>query len=327
MQRRWTRPLIAFTAIALLAAGCGGDDDEDSSDTTPEESTETVEATSLSITTDDYSFTDAPAEIEGGLIELDFTNDGAVSHEVAFAEIGDTDLATFLTDFGPVIEGEGGGPIPSYSQNIAVVAMGGPGDSLSNTFLLPEGEYAMFCTLDGAAPEDGATTTTAAEGEEAEEPVGDVHYKRGMAQTITVTAGDADAALPEAEGSVVARDYTFDIDVPSGDFTMAFRNEGPNEIHHAVFFPFADGITEEAAAVALDAFLSAEGDGPPPPEFDFEAGGNTSDTGIYSAGLGEVFDQEFEAGRTYGVVCFLSDRAGGPPHAIAHDMKAVFTVE
>lgn len=31
--------------------------------------------------------------------------------------------------------------------------------------------------------------------------------------------------------------------------------------------------------------------------------------------------------RWYAVVCFVSDRAGGPPHVIAHQQKKIFTVQ
>jgi hypothetical protein len=50
---------------------------------------------------------------------------------------------------------------------------------------------------------------------------------------------------------------------------------------------------------------------------------------VFSSGLGNQFTVPggFESGRTYVLACFISDRAGGPPHAIAHDMYKVFTVE
>ncbi len=47
---------------------------------------------------------------------------------------------------------------------------------------------------------------------------------------------------------------------------------------------------------------------------------------MYSGGLAGTFEANFVSGRTYAVVCFIADRAGGPPHVIAHDMKQVFTV-
>lgn len=322
MQRRWTRPLIALTAISLLAAGCG-DDDEKAEETPTEEESSEVEATQISVTGEDYRYVDAPEEIDGGLVEMTFENTGQVPHEAAFAEIGDSTVEQFITDFAPVIEEEGS-PFPDYVTNVAVP--GGEvaaGETITSTFLLPEGNYVMFCTFDGKAADESASTT-AAEGSEGE--TGEIHFKLGMAQAVTVT-GDNGGELPDADGTVTARDYEFDVDVSAGDSTMKFVNEGPNEVHHAVFFPFTKGTTEDAAAAALDAFLNSQGDGPPPPEFDFEGGEGLGDAGVYSTGLGEVIDQSFESGRTYAVVCFLSDRAGGPPHVIANDMKKIFTVE
>jgi hypothetical protein len=63
---------------------------------------------------------------------------------------------------------------------------------------------------------------------------------------------------------------------------------------------------------------------PPPPELDLTA--EELGTGVFSAGLGQTIPMTFEAGRTYAAVCFLQDRAGGPPHVVAHGMKEVFTV-
>jgi len=34
----------------------------------------------------------------------------------------------------------------------------------------------------------------------------------------------------------------------------------------------------------------------------------------------------FEADRTYAALCFISDREGGQPHAIQHDMYDLFQV-
>ena len=40
-----------------------------------------------------------------------------------------------------------------------------------------------------------------------------------------------------------------------------------------------------------------------------------------------TMEEPFETGRVYVALCFVSDRAGGPPHAIAHDMVKVFTAK
>ena len=53
-------------------------------------------------------------------------------------------------------------------------------------------------------------------------------------------------------------------------------------------------------------------------------------SGIFSDALGgqfQLLQGEFESGRTYLFSCFISDRAGGPPHAIAYDMYEAVTIE
>ena len=106
---------------------------------------------------------------------------------------------------------------------------------------------------------------------------------------------------------------------------MTFVNEGPEQVHHALMVTFAEGVDEAAASAALDTFLASEDESaPPPPEIDLTA--EEIGTGIFSAGLGQTVEMTFEAGRTYAATCFLQDRAGGPPHVVAHGMKQVFTV-
>ncbi|MBA2624721.1 MAG: hypothetical protein H0U89_03845 [Acidimicrobiia bacterium] len=102
-------------------------------------------------------------------------------------------------------------------------------------------------------------------------------------------------------------------------------NEGPEQVHHAVLFPFVEGTDEAAAEAALNTFLASE-DAPPPPEIDLANIDSTGDSAVYSGGLGGTSEADLVAGRTYAVVCFISDRAGGPPHVVAHDMKKIFTV-
>lgn len=38
-------------------------------------------------------------------------------------------------------------------------------------------------------------------------------------------------------------------------------------------------------------------------------------------------DVVLEAGHTYAAVCFISDLTRGPPHAFAHDMSVVFSID
>lgn len=346
MASRTRRALAAGAAVVLLAAGCGDDDDPDvateetsttegaadetepsetePSETEPSETESSGGGQAVEVTAVDYAYEGAPDELEAGLVELSFTNEGTVGHEFGLVELGDTDIDTFMTDFPPVLEG---GPFPEYVDEVAVPADIDPGESVETSFLLTEGNYVLFCALDGKAPEDGATTTTGAEGgPPGEGETGPLHFTVGMIQPLSVTAGSV-GELPEADSSIVAKDYGFDVDVKAGEQTVSFTNDGPEQIHHAVFFPFAEGVDAARAEEVLGEFLASEGSGPPPPELDFAAAEGLHDTGIFSTGLGQTITETFESGRTYAVVCFLSDRSGGPPHVVAHDMKEIFTVE
>lgn len=319
MRRGIGRGLAALSVLALMAAGCGSDDDDDdTTDTTEadagggggEDSGQAVEIGAI-----DYGFEGVPDDLKAGVVDLTFKNTGKVDHEIAFSEAGDTSLEQFLEDFPPVLEG---GPFPDYAEHIAVPTEAGAGETSEVTFTLAEGTYVMFCTFtgDGDAP-------APAEGEEPAD--GEPHYARGMAQLVTVGAGEA-GELPEADGTITAKDYSFEPDVEAGDTTINFVNDGPKEVHFAGVQVFPEG-TDAAAAEAAFAAMVASEDGEPPagtPEPE-----DVAFSGIFSAGLGSQFTVEggFEAGRTYAVFCFIQDRAGGPPHAIGQKMYKIFTVE
>jgi hypothetical protein len=299
--------LGALLPAVLLVGACGGGGD----------TTEAAgdEAFALSIQTIDYAFQNVPAEIPAGLVELTLDNQGAVAHEFALVEIGDTALDQFIIDFPAVLEG---GPFPDYAgAAMAPIEVVG-GESGTSTFTVGEGSYAVFCTLTGDA------SVAPAEGEE--EGQGALHMTLGMAQTIVVGTGDADAALPEADGTVTATDYAFATDVSAGDTVINFINDGPDQIHFAGVSVFPEGTTAEDGEAAFAALLAAPPDAPPPEGVPLPE--DVAFSGIASDGLGIQFEMPggFESGRTYIFVCFISDRAGGPPHAIAYQMYEVITV-
>lgn len=334
-MRRRSPAVMLVMVIALVAAGCGddGDDDEAAGTTTTAESSSSTTAGSagegneLSVVAEDFSFSGAPEEIEAGVFDITFENVGQVEHELAFVEIGDTPIGEVGAALAPAVEG---GPFPEFLENLTTPTVAEAGDTIDTTALLAEGNYALICTFDGAVAEPGATTTTAAEGAPPDDgPTGPPHYELGMIQPLTITASDAELVLPEAESTVTASDYAFDVDVKAGTQTVNFVNEGPAQVHHAVFFAFNEGVDEAAADMALQTFLASQDPaappGPPPPEIDLTA--VTPEFGLFSTGLGATYEAEFEAGRTYAAVCFIQDRTGGPPHVVAHDMKEIFTVE
>jgi hypothetical protein len=310
--------------VGLVGAGCGDDDDDGAEEAaTTEAEAEQAAGGPVTIVADDYVFTDVP-QLTAGVIDLTLDNQGQVAHEVALAEIGDTPLDQFLEDFPPVLEG---GPFPDYVEAVAVPLEAEPGASGDITFTLTEGDYALFCTFTGAAPEEGATTTTSAEGEEAEPAEGPPHYELGMAQAITVGPGEADTALPEADGTIAARDYEFETDIEAGDTVVNFTNDGPAEVHFASVSVFPEGTDAATAQQAFATLLAAPEDAPPPEGVPVPE--DVGFSGVFSAGLSSSFQLQsgqFESGRTYLLACFIQDRAGGPPHAVAYNMYTAFTV-
>lgn len=318
MRRRMTRGLAALSVLAVLAAGCGSDDDEKSTATTGADGSggDDGAGQAVEISAIDYAFEGVPDDLKAGTLELSFTNEGEVDHELALVEVGDTSLEQFLEDFPPVLEG---GPFPEYAGAVAVPVENGPGDTTEVTFTISEGTYVMFCTFTG-----DADAPAPAEGEEA--PEGDPHYGKGMAQVVTVGAGEA-GELPEADGTITAKDYSFEPDVEAGDTTINFVNDGPDEVHFASVSVFPEGTDAAAAEEAWGAMMAADESSPPPegtPEPE-----DVGFSGIFSSGLGAQFTvpDGFQAGRTYVLACFISDRAGGPPHAIGEKMYKIFTVE
>lgn len=332
--------VAAVAVFGLIVAGCGDDDDDGASDTTVVATTSassgetttgpTPDGGSISIVAEDFKFSEAPAEVPAGVVRLTFDNQGEVDHEVALAEIGDTPIEQFVDEFAPVITE--GGAFPDYVDAVAVPIELEAGSSGEVTFTVSEGEYALFCTLTGAVPEEGASEVTAAapnadeEGGE-EEPEGPPHFEVGMIQPITVTAGDA-GQLPEADGTITAIDYTFEADIEAGDKVINFVNDGPEQVHFASVSVFPEGTDVAEAEEAFGTLLELDEDAPPPADAVFPE--DVGFSGVFSTGLGaqfELFEGEFESGRTYILVCFIQDRSGGAPHAIANQMYKAFTVE
>lgn len=319
MGRRPGRRVSAvFAVLALLTAACGDDDDSDATGDTGGDTTEEVEA--LSVSAVDYAFEGLPDEIAGGLVEIAFSNDGEAQHEIAFVEVGDVEADQFFTDFAPYIEG--GAPAPDYVTNFVGANTADPGDTADLAYTLSDGRYVAFCALTSVPGGD-------AEGEEAEE--GAPHFTMGMQQIVTVTAAVGDPELSEADGTISAVDYDFEVDLEAGDTTINFTNDGPDQPHFAGFDRYEAGTTPEEA---LEAFvgLSTLEEGQAPPEGTLEGEG-VGFSGVATAGNGIQFDLPagLEPG-TYVFYCFLSDLAGGPPHALPPDqggqgMVKAFTIE
>jgi hypothetical protein len=311
-RSRRDRFVVLVGVVTLVIGGCS--DGEPPTSSADGEAPTTVgdynEPQEVTIVATDYEYADAPTELEGGVINLTFENQGAVPHEVALAGIGDTPVDRFVEDLdgGTGLEGN---PFPDYLDQVAVppfVSAEG-GATREGTFTLSEGRYALFCSIRDVAKGDKRAP----------------HYELGMIRELTVSGGDAEPQLPEADSTIIATDYAFDVDLDAGDSTVNFINEGPGQVHLTAIEMYPAGVDAEEAEAAFKAQLEPG----PQPEGLPTADEGLGFTGVFSGGLGSRFqlDGEFESGRTYLFACWIADRVGGKPHALAYDMYKVLTIE
>ena len=143
---------------------------------------------------------------------------------------------------------------------------------------------------------------------------------------LTVGPGDDDAVIPATDsGSIRAGDYLFDADVSAGGTTVTFTNSSDNQFHHVLLIDFG---TNDPALVEehLPAIAASEGEGPPPEGIDMAQVSDFAGSGVFGPGSSGTFDATFEDGHTYAAICYVTDREGGAPHVIQHQMYDVFQV-
>jgi len=135
-------------------------------------------------------------------------------------------------------------------------------------------------------------------------PAGRYHVIDGGAGVpLTVAGREGSAVLPKPEASVTAREYEFAVEgLRAGTNTVRFVNAG-TEQHLVVAVPIQPGATLDDVRRALSA-----GAGLAALDFDRGTGAQPLD-----GGKALVTRMTFVKGR-YALACFLSDRAGGPPH-------------
>ena len=278
-QYRWL--LVIVVAIAVLAAGCG--DDDDSTTAGSATTVAPAKAPTVHVIAKDFSF-EVP-NIPSGVVKLELENQGKQPHDFQLARIdGDhtnDEIANIVSDQS--------GPIPAWLHGAGGVGTVGPGGPAGVAWvsLDPGAHYVYFCT----------------ESDDNNKP----HVKMGMIGDATLEGASPVHVLPEADATVTAREYAFTIDgITAGQQRVEFANDGPNQLHHFVAFPMKPGATLDQVKQAL---LSQ---GPPQgePPVDFE---RAVVAAVVDPGHKEILQANFAPGN-WVFVCFMNDRAGGPPH-------------
>ncbi len=183
--------------------------------------------------------------------------------------------------------GEGGGELPEWVEFAGGVGTTKGGGAGTAVVDLEPGDYAVFDIESDAADAFAAFTVE----------------------------GDDTAELPETDERIEAAEYSFSAEaLAAGSQSVSFENAG-EEPHHLVGAPLLPGKTE----ADVKEFFKTEKGAPPIDE------SKAFNTAVISGGQSSVVDLRLESG-DYAFLCFIPDRAGGPPH-VAKGMATVVTVE
>lgn len=235
----------------------------------------------------DQAALEAPESAEPGLAEITLDNTGQGPHD---AQLIRTEGEHTAEETGEGLSASmRGDPLPEWLFAGGGVGTTPPGESRTVTQTLEPGTYYVFDT-------EGRT--------ESEPPA------------IEVSGEAADASVPaDAPGTITASEYAFETQGLSSDSSeVTFENAG-EQPHHVVAAPLAEGATIED----VEAFAQEES-GPPPVDLE-----RTISTAVVEGGDTQVVDLPFEQGN-YALLCFISDRQGGPPH-VAQGMIAEAEIE
>ena len=285
-------------ALALVATACGDDSDSSSATTAGGAATTGAAAattaaapattaaaaatpTEVKIGMAEYSYSDAPQTVVGGLVTVTATNNGAEEHQATVLRLNDgVTLQQALGDFA-ADPNKGFADIKLFGGPNSV----SPGASATSTADLPAGNYAFVCLIPGS---DGIP-----------------HAAKGMIAPFTVAEPVGEAApTPASDGEIVTQEYSFTLPTDfSGNGTFEIKNEGEQNHEMAVY-----GLAEGATIADVQALLSSTEPptGPPP---------IIPSGGISAAAPGSsIFvDLDLKAGN-YVAICFVPDTKTGAPH-------------
>ena len=228
----------------------------------------------------------APGSADAGAVEVRFTNVGKGEHSAQVIEIGDGHTAAEALKAGEAW-GEKGEALPEWVRFAGGIGTVEAGESGTAVLDLPEGEYAVF-DIDSDADDAYAEFTV---------------------------EGDGGEELPSTDGTIEAVEYSFETSgLTAGTTQVRVENTG-DEPHHVIGAPLRAGKTIDD----VKEFIQTEKGEPP---IDESKGVNTA---ILDGGASSVVELELDGGE-YAFLCFIPDRAGGPPHAVK-GMVTTGTVE
>ncbi len=219
-----------------------------------------------------------PQSAETGVAEITLQNDNRKRE-------ADLQLLRVEGDHSPeeVVEGlekaMKGQPFPAWFFGGGGVGIMGPGESSTVTQVFEPGTYYAVDT-EGSLPSPKSLAAIEVSGDASDEEV-------------------------EADATVSAFEYGFKADgLSSGKTEIAFENSGA-EPHHLLISEITGGKTADDVE---QSFKSEKG---PPPLSEK----NSQSTAVIEGGETQLVTLDLKPGR-YAMYCFITDREGGPPHAL-----------
>jgi hypothetical protein len=273
-HRRGFAAAVVVLATLLFVTGCGGDEGGDEPKSISIEATEPAK--------DRYRI-EAPESIEAGVVDIEFKNSGNLEHEAQFIKVdGNRTTEQALAAFDRILRG---GPAPEWFRARGGAGTTAPGATATITQRLEPGSYVI---VDSGEPEGRDVQP---------------HYREGAVAELEVTGEATDADLPDADATVTAAEYQFTPSgIKAGRNRIEFRNAGA-QWHHLIVAKMNPGAT----IADVKRFFRTERGRPPIEET------NAEETAVLDGGESQLTEVELQSG-SYALLCFIPDRAGGPPH-------------
>lgn len=278
--------LAATVGAAAAIAGCGGSDNSN--------------PTTLSLKMSESGKTaafQAPKTAKGGLVKVDFTNEGKAPHGVQFIQYtGDHTMQDVLQQLG-----SNSNAIPDWLRAQGGTATVNGGQTTSATLNLPSGNYVLVdsAAISGGGPGAGPPATSG----------------------LTVSGGDT-GDLPDTDGKITAATdgpdhYKWDVSgLKTGSNQVTFDSQGDDAVHLLIAVP-VKGQAPPVSQIQQD--LAKNG---PPPSY-VDPNGIQS-TAVLDGGKSQTTTLDLKQPGQYILFCPLTDRDG---KGKSHDQEGLLAVE
>ena len=226
-----------------------------------------------------------PTSADPGEAEITLTNDGKREADLQLIRVeGQHSAAEVVQTLDGVIDGKA---FPDWFFAGGGVGTTPAGESLTVTQVLEPGTYYAFNTGTSGPPDPESVPA------------------------VEVTGDPSDDGLSDTDATVTTIDYGFETegDFQVGENEVTFENAGA-EPHHVLAQRIAEGKTIEDVRT----YLRTQKGQPPLDE------ASLAETAVLEGGGSQVVTLDLKQPGQYAMLCFVSDRQGGPPHSIGEGM-------